>query len=70
MVRQLESLLEEQVKRGLEQSLHRGAPGIETLHFISFYEKDDSKNELLLEFAKLDFNFLQNLYNKELYELS
>ncbi|KAL0435391.1 UNVERIFIED_CONTAM: Gamma-cadinene synthase [Sesamum radiatum] len=70
MVRELDSPLQEQVKRALEQSLHRGVPRIETRHFISFYEKNDSRNELLLKLAKLDFNFLQNLYKKELYELS
>ncbi|KAL0435039.1 UNVERIFIED_CONTAM: (+)-delta-cadinene synthase isozyme XC1 [Sesamum radiatum] len=40
MVQQLQSPLQEQVKRALEQSLHRGVPRIETRHFISFYEKD------------------------------
>ncbi|KAG8389007.1 hypothetical protein BUALT_Bualt02G0184600 [Buddleja alternifolia] len=69
-VNQLESPLQDQVKRALQQSLHRGIPRIETCHFISFYEKDDSKNEQLLKLAKLDFNYLQNLYKKELSEHS
>ncbi|KAG8389004.1 hypothetical protein BUALT_Bualt02G0184300 [Buddleja alternifolia] len=70
MVQQIESPLKDQVKRALQQSLHRGVPRIETRNFISFYEKDDSKNEQLLKLAKLDFNYLQNLYKKELSELS
>ncbi|KAI3449958.1 hypothetical protein Pfo_006623 [Paulownia fortunei] len=70
MVQQLESPLQDQVKRALEQSLHKGVPRIETRHYISFYEKDDSKNELLLKLAKLDFNYLQNMYKKDLCQLS
>ncbi|KAG8389005.1 hypothetical protein BUALT_Bualt02G0184400 [Buddleja alternifolia] len=33
-------------------------------------DQDDSKNEQLLKLAKLDFNYLQNLYKKELSEHS
>ncbi|KAL2231068.1 UNVERIFIED_CONTAM: 5-epi-aristolochene synthase 3 [Sesamum indicum] len=57
-LQQLESPLQDQVKRALQHSLHRGVPRIETRHFISFYERDDSKNQLLLKLAKLDFNYL------------
>ncbi|KAG8371181.1 hypothetical protein BUALT_Bualt13G0060300 [Buddleja alternifolia] len=35
----------------------------------SMYEKKESKNELLLKLAKLDFNFLQNLYKEEISHL-
>nr|QNC49792.1 terpene synthase 10 [Leucophyllum frutescens] len=69
LVDQLVSPLQDQVKRALEQSLHRGVPRIETRHFISSYEKDGSKNEQLLKLAKLDYNYLQNIYKKELCEL-
>ncbi|KAI3470008.1 hypothetical protein Pfo_026671 [Paulownia fortunei] len=70
MVPQLESPLKDKVKQALEQSLHRGVPIIKTRLYISIYEKDDSRDELLLKLAKLNFNFLQNLYKKELCELS
>ncbi|GFP87014.1 cis-muuroladiene synthase [Phtheirospermum japonicum] len=70
MVQQLESPLQDQVKRALEQPLHRGIPRIETRYYIPLYEKDCSKNELLLKLAKLDFNYLQNMYKNELHELS
>ncbi|XP_065856580.1 terpene synthase 5-like isoform X1 [Euphorbia lathyris] len=46
---------------------------LDTLHYISFYEADESPNETLLKFlkfAKLDFNRLQLLYKKELALLS
>ncbi|KAL0459211.1 UNVERIFIED_CONTAM: Gamma-cadinene synthase [Sesamum latifolium] len=70
MLQQLEATLQDQVKRALQHPLHRGVSRIETRHFISFYEREDSKNELLLKLAKLDFNYLQNLYKKELHELT
>ncbi|KAK6164143.1 hypothetical protein DH2020_001007 [Rehmannia glutinosa] len=70
IVQQLESPLQDQVMRALEQPLHRGIPRIETRYYISFYEKDNSKNELLLKLAKWDFNHVQNMYKKDLCELS
>ncbi|KAL0459216.1 UNVERIFIED_CONTAM: Gamma-cadinene synthase [Sesamum latifolium] len=70
MVQQLEPRLQCQVKRALEQPLHRGIPKVEARHYISFYEKDESRNEILLKLAKLDFNYSQNLYKKELRDLS
>ncbi|KAL0389337.1 UNVERIFIED_CONTAM: Gamma-cadinene synthase [Sesamum calycinum] len=69
-VQQLEPVLQCQVKRALEQPLHRGVPRVEALYYISFYEMDESKNTILLKLAKLDFNYLQNLYKKELHDLS
>ncbi|KAK4478572.1 hypothetical protein RD792_014057 [Penstemon davidsonii] len=67
---QLSSPLQDLVKRALHQSLHRGVPRIETRNYISIYEKLESKDEMLLKFAKLDFNFLQNMYRKELCDLT
>ncbi|KAK6164139.1 hypothetical protein DH2020_001003 [Rehmannia glutinosa] len=70
MVQQLEPPLQDQVKRALEQPIHRGIPRIETRYYISFYGKDNSKNDLLLKLAKLDFNYVQNMYKKDLCLLS
>ncbi|CAA0805840.1 Alpha-humulene/(-)-(E)-beta-caryophyllene synthase [Striga hermonthica] len=70
MVQQLESPLQDLVKRALERPLHRGLPRMETRHYISFYEKYDSKNEQLLRLAKLDFNQVQSIYKNELHELT
>ncbi|KAG5574790.1 hypothetical protein H5410_054924 [Solanum commersonii] len=67
----LNSPLKEQVTNALEQSLHKGIPRVETRFFISsIYEKDESKNDALLRFAKLDFNLLQMLHKQELAEVS
>ncbi|KAG6432089.1 hypothetical protein SASPL_103662 [Salvia splendens] len=67
---ELESHLKDRVKRALERPLHRDVPAVYARIFISIYEKDPSRNELLLKLAKLNFNFLQKLYKKELSQLS
>ncbi|KAL2236109.1 vetispiradiene synthase 3 [Sesamum indicum] len=64
------SMMGRKVRHALEQFLQRGIPRIEARHFIAFYEEDESKDESLLRFAKLDFNLLQMLHKKELYEVS
>ncbi|XP_009794139.1 vetispiradiene synthase 3-like [Nicotiana sylvestris] len=65
------SPLREQVTHALEQCLHKGVPRLETRFFISsIYEKEESKNDMLLRFAKLDFNLLQMLHKQELAEVS
>ncbi|CAA0815537.1 Alpha-humulene/(-)-(E)-beta-caryophyllene synthase [Striga hermonthica] len=66
----IESSLKEQIMRALEHPHYRGAPIIEIRVFISLYEKHESKDPLLLKLAKLNFNFLQNMYKKEMSELS
>ncbi|KAH0745388.1 hypothetical protein KY285_007045 [Solanum tuberosum] len=67
----LNSPLKEQVTHALEQSLHKSIPRVETRFFISsIYKKEESKNDALLKFAKLDFNLLQMLHKQELAEVS
>ncbi|KAK4482528.1 hypothetical protein RD792_009687 [Penstemon davidsonii] len=56
-----------QVLHSLYQPLHLGNPRIESRHFISTYEENESK---LLKFAKLDYNLLQMLHKNELLEVS
>ncbi|KAL3650161.1 hypothetical protein CASFOL_006564 [Castilleja foliolosa] len=70
MVQQLEPPLQDQVKRALEQPFHWGVPRIETRYYISSYEKDNTKNEILLKLAKLDFNYVQNVHRTELHQVS
>ncbi|KAH0711521.1 hypothetical protein KY289_007480 [Solanum tuberosum] len=67
----LNSPLKEKVTHALEQSLHKSIPRVEAQFFISsIYEKEESKNDVLLKFAKLDFNLLQMLHKQELAEVS
>ncbi|CAJ2633819.1 unnamed protein product [Trifolium pratense] len=52
-----------QVKHSLRQALHKNLPRLEARSYISIYEKDPFHNENIL--AKLDFNMLQRLHQKE-----
>ncbi|XVE80269.1 hypothetical protein DITRI_Ditri14bG0126500 [Diplodiscus trichospermus] len=65
----LEYPLSEQVAHALNQSIRRGLPRVEARQYISIYQDDPSHIKALLEFAKIDFNFLQLLHRKELSEI-
>ncbi|RHN65690.1 putative lyase [Medicago truncatula] len=54
-----------QAKHCLRQTLHKNIPRLEARSYISRYEEDPSHNENLLILAKLDFNMLQSLHQKE-----
>nr|AGW18155.1 terpene synthase 2 [Copaifera officinalis] len=58
--------LQERANRALHCPIHKGMLRIETRYYIPIYSKKDSRNDLLLEFAILDFNILQQQYQKEL----
>ncbi|KAK9220834.1 hypothetical protein WN944_009258 [Citrus x changshan-huyou] len=66
MAPNLDQNLTKRINDALEQPFHMGVPRIEAHKFISFYEHDDSKNDTLLKFAKLDFNRVQLLHQQEL----
>ncbi|CAK9141785.1 unnamed protein product [Ilex paraguariensis] len=66
----LSPTLAKEVKHALKQSLHKGFPREDARNYISAYEEDDSRNEMLLRLAKLDFNLLQLLHKEELCLLS
>ncbi|KAH7859673.1 hypothetical protein Vadar_004092 [Vaccinium darrowii] len=59
-----------QVVHALNQPIRKGHMRLESRCYISFYEGDDSQNKVLLDFAKLDFNLLQKLHQRELSELT
>ncbi|KAL2487128.1 Terpenoid synthase 1 [Abeliophyllum distichum] len=59
MATHLSSARGKQIAHDSKQSLHFGSPRIEARNFISIYEKDESKNELLVRFSKLDYNSLK-----------
>ncbi|KAK0577874.1 hypothetical protein LWI29_001613 [Acer saccharum] len=65
-----DSNLAMEVKHALELPLHWRALRIETRWFIDIYERRKDMNEILLEFAKLDFNIVQGIYQQELKDLS
>ncbi|KAF7833899.1 putative terpene synthase 2 [Senna tora] len=54
-----------QVVQTLNQTPYRGLPRLEARKYISIYHQHPSHNQLLLTLAKLDFNTLQKLHQKE-----
>ncbi|XP_057766272.1 LOW QUALITY PROTEIN: gamma-cadinene synthase-like [Salvia miltiorrhiza] len=69
MVPELKSPTKEKVQQALQLSIHRGVPILTVRFYISIYESTDD-DQLLVKLAKFNFNFLQNMYKKELSELS
>lgn len=66
----LESCLRGKVEIALENPLHRSVTIIQVPRYVSLYQRDETRDELLLKLAKLNFNFLQNVYKKELCDLT
>ncbi|WOK96280.1 (S)-beta-bisabolene synthase-like [Canna indica] len=50
----------------LETPLRRNIKRLFARHFISIYQEEPTRNEAILELAKLDFNMLQSLHRLEL----
>ncbi|KAL5736128.1 hypothetical protein ACOSQ2_030916 [Xanthoceras sorbifolium] len=59
MVSHVTPQLAEQIIRSLNRPIRRNLPRLEAKYYIDIYSGDDSKNQTLLKFAKLDFNMLQ-----------
>lgn len=69
MLPQLKSPFKDKVQLALKHPLHKSVPLIQTRFYIAIYENDESRDELLLRLAKLNFSFLQNIYRNELSEV-
>jgi (S)-beta-macrocarpene synthase len=66
----LESPLAEEVSCALDTPLFRRVGILETRNYIPIYEKEATRSEAILEFAKLNFNLLQLIYCEELKEVT
>ncbi|KAG5223907.1 terpene synthase [Salix suchowensis] len=62
--------LGDHIRNALICPFNKGLPRIEARKYISFYEEDESHNDTLLKFAKIDFNRVQLLHKQELSILS
>ncbi|CAN1266214.1 Probable terpene synthase 3 [Linum perenne] len=60
------SQLAKRISHALERPLRKGVAKIEQLFFITVYEQMHGHDETLLALAKLSFNVVQNMYQKEL----
>ncbi|KAL4273730.1 hypothetical protein GQ457_13G000900 [Hibiscus cannabinus] len=58
--------LAKQIEKTLNQPLNKCLPRLTARTYVSFYEEEESRNETLLKFAKIDFNGLQILYKKDI----
>jgi len=70
MVPKLSNSLKAHVSEALSQPIHTNLPRLLARKYIGMYEKIELCNDLLLKFAKLDFNILQKLHQGELGELT
>ncbi|XP_059452036.1 probable terpene synthase 12 [Corylus avellana] len=60
----------EQVSHALEVPLHHRMLRLEARWYIEAYNKREDANSLLLELAKLDFNIVQSVFQRELQDMS
>ena len=71
LVGKLDSDSADQVRQSLEIPLqYWRMQRVEARNFIDVYQKDTAKNLTLLELAKLDYNLVQSMYQRELEELA
>ncbi|GMJ10482.1 terpene synthase 21 [Hibiscus trionum] len=62
--------LAKQIENALDQPLNKCPPRLAARTYVSFYEEEESRNETLLKFAKLDFNRVQILHKQELSQMA
>ncbi|XP_058072945.1 sesquiterpene synthase TPS2-like isoform X2 [Magnolia sinica] len=65
----LSSPLSTLVQFALDLPLHKCVERLQSRYYISIYQEEE-RNDILLEFAKFDFNMLQSLHKKELSDIS
>nr|E2E2N7.1 RecName: Full=Bicyclo-germacrene synthase; AltName: Full=Allo-aromadendrene synthase; AltName: Full=Geraniol synthase; AltName: Full=Limonene synthase; AltName: Full=Terpene synthase 4; Short=OvTPS4; AltName: Full=Terpinolene synthase [Origanum vulgare]ADK73618.1 terpene synthase 4 [Origanum vulgare] len=58
--------LSKRVDEALKMPIRKTLTRLGARKFISLYQEDESRNELLLNFAKLDFNMVQKMHQREL----
>ncbi|XP_038697205.1 probable terpene synthase 6 [Tripterygium wilfordii] len=63
---QSDDRLAKHIQYALVYPFHKSSERLAVRQYIDSYEEDESCNEMLLKFAKLDFNRLQLLHRKEL----
>ncbi|KAL2331543.1 hypothetical protein Fmac_019124 [Flemingia macrophylla] len=66
LVNQVNSFLALQINHCLRQPLNKNVPRFEARFHMTLYEQEPSHNKTLLTFAKVDFNILQKMHQKEI----
>ncbi|KAG6432851.1 hypothetical protein SASPL_104439 [Salvia splendens] len=62
--------LSNRVKEALEMPISKSLIRLGAKKFISMYRQDESHNQTLLNFAKLDFNIVQKIHQRELHHIT
>nr|UYW66143.1 trans-beta-caryophyllene synthase [Salvia fruticosa] len=70
LITNINNSLSTRVKDALKIPIRKSLNRLGAKKFISMYEEDDSHNQKLLNFAKLDFNLVQKIHQKELSHLT
>ncbi|XP_077213021.1 beta-cubebene synthase-like isoform X1 [Tasmannia lanceolata] len=70
MIPHLSPTLARHVEKSLELPLQKSLPRPNARQYITLYQEQSTKNEVLLELAKLDFNLLQSIHQRELRDIS
>ncbi|XP_049931518.1 alpha-thujene synthase, chloroplastic-like [Nymphaea colorata] len=66
----MDQRMSRQVQRALQVPLHRRVRRVEAREYIETFERTDRRSQVLHEFARLDFNMVQTIHQRELRELS
>ncbi|KAM3282624.1 sesquiterpene synthase 15b [Capsicum chacoense] len=70
MLPKLSNSLSMQINNALKYPINKAVARIATRKYISFYQKDKSSDQVLLNFATLDFNILQKMHKRELCDIT
>nr|GMC76587.1 (E,E)-germacrene B synthase-like isoform X2 [Ipomoea batatas] len=66
MLPNLNKLAAAQVTHALKMPIRRTLPRVGAREYMPIYQQDQTHNKVLLRFAKLDFNLLQKVHQREL----
>lgn len=67
---QVNSTFAEEISHSLRVPLCRAVSRLESRYFLDIYSRDDLHDKTLVNFAKLDFNILQAMHQKEASEIT
>ncbi|XP_057781642.1 (-)-germacrene D synthase-like [Salvia miltiorrhiza] len=67
---EINSSMSKRVKEALDMPINKTLIRLGAKKFMSIYQEDESHNEILLNFAKLDFSILQKMHQRELHHIT
>ncbi|KAG5596798.1 hypothetical protein H5410_038030 [Solanum commersonii] len=70
MLPKLSNSLSIQVTNALKYPINKTIDRVASRKYISFYQEEKSCDQVLLNFAKLDFNTLQKMYKREICDIT